>query len=282
MKRYFLGALLVISLVLIARAQKPENPPSKLNNVKGKAPIQRSIHLLDRDMTPYAKADSATRGGGPTGPIPIFYPGGSPGAIAAGAPAAGAFPGTGLGGFFGNLFPPGAYPTPFLTGGTATGFVITGVYAWHSPFTAGGGPGGSTSRMLVAAAAGVPTTPFAVVPTGGFATAFVSAGLPGPTGVVGGPGAVPMPGLPIGTGFPAVFCGMLIGGPAFVTAWAGNGLGASLPPFTAPPLRVGFFPPFFTPAFVLSAVPAPPANYIAGCFAAGATTPVELQSYSIE
>lgn len=283
MKRFALSTVLMVFLVLIAWAQKPEALPSKLKTVKGKAPTQRSLHLLDRDLAPGAKAGTSTRGGGPTGPIPIFYPGGSPTAIPAGAPAAGAFPGTGLGGFFGNLFPPGAYPTSFLTGGTATGFVITGVYAWHSPFTAAGGAGGSSARVLVAAAAAPPSTPFVAVPTGGFATAFISAGFPGPTGIVGGPGAIPMPGLPIGTAFPAVFCGMAIGGPAFVTGWLGNGLGASLPPLPGnPPLRVGFYPPFFGTSGVLSAVPATPQNFIAGCFAAGATTPVELQSFSIE
>ncbi len=251
--------------------------------VKGKAATgKHSVELMDRGAP--AK-QAAQPGGGPTGPIPIFVAGGSPTAIAAGAPAAGAFPGTGLGGFFGNLFPPGpGYPPSFLTGGTASGFVITGAYAWHSPFTAAGAPGGSLSRNLVAAAAAIPTSPFAPAATGGFVAVTVSAGAPGPAGIVGGPGViVPTPGLAIGLAFPACFCGMAAGGPGFVTGWPGNGLGASLPPASGnPPLRVGFFPPFFAPGSPLFTTAAPPQNFIAGCFAAGATTPVELQNFSIE
>ncbi len=299
-------ALLVLSLAaFFAQAEGPDGSATiadrspdvagKVEPVRGR-PAQKSFRLLDRGT---ATAPLQPDKGGtppPTGPTPIFYPGGSPSAIAAGAPMAGAFPGPGLGGYFGNIFAPGVgYPSSFLTAGATSGFLVTGAYAWHSPATAGGGPGGSPVRVLVAAAAAVPPTPFAPVPTGGFAIGTPSAGPAGPAMVVGGPGilstAVRVGGTamagPPTTPVPAsaVFCGLIAGGPAFTTTpgWTGNGVGASLPPMgPGVPFRVGFFPPFFVPGGPISAIAAPPQDLIAGCFADSSTTPVELMAFGIE
>ncbi len=229
--------------------------------------------------------------------------------MAAGIPAgAGAFPMPMLGGYYGNIFPPGVgYPPGFLTSGSTPGFVITGAYAWNSPFVKTGPvtgmPGGSPVRILGAAAAPVPGTPFATVfiPPGAF-TFFTTTAVPGPpgppAGLVGGP-AIFTPGVaivPTGTPAPsAAFCGFLAGGPGFTTSgpfppgtgWTGNGLGASLPPMgPGLPLRVAFFgPPFLPPGTFLSitasAIPTPQ-DFIAGCYAAGATTPVELMAFGVE
>jgi hypothetical protein len=176
------------------------------------------------------------------------------------------------------------------------GFDVTGVYAWHSPFLKTGMfsalPAGSTRRILAAAAAAIPTTPLAMVAVGpaGFEVVTVSTGLPGPAAIVGGPGnlASPMPILP--GSFAAVFCGLAIGGPTFIdTGWLGNGVGAIIPPpGPIPPTRLGFPPTFFGTTmgapFPIGAVafPATPQIQIAGCFAAGATTPVELQAFHVE
>ncbi len=272
---------------------------------EGTARSSRSTHLLDRGTA----GGPPRRGGGPATPLPIAYPGGGPSAMAAGIPAgAGAFPLTGLGGYYGNIFAPGVgYPPGFLTGGSTPGFVITGAYAWNSPFVKTGPvtgvPGGSPVRILGAAAAPVPPTPMAAVlaPPGAF-TFFTTTAAPGPPGpppgIVGGPGIF-TPGvaiLPTGTPAPsAAFCGFLAGGPGFTTSgpfppgtgWTGNGLGASLPPMgPGVPLRVAFFgPPFLPPGtfLTISASPIPtPQDFIAGCFAAGATTPVELMAFGVE
>lgn len=300
MKKLVLTLLASSFVALLVYAQGPPTPDAGAAVGAGAAvtvegrPAAKSFELLDRGI---ARQPQTPEKGGtppPTGPTTIAYPGGGPGAIAAGAPMAGAFPGMFMGGFFGNLFAPGVgFPSSFLTAGATSGFVVTGAYAWHSPATAGGGPGGSSLRVLAAAAAAVPGTPFSAVPTGGFSIFTVSTGAPGPAGVVGGPGI--FPGVRIGgtamagpTATPvpasAAFCGLIAGGPMFFSpGWMGNGLGGSLPPMgPGVPLRVGFFPPFFFPGSPISAMPAPPQDFIAGCFADSSTTPVELMAFEID
>ena len=83
---------------------------------------------------------------------------------------------------------------------------------------------------------------------------------------------------------------MAVGGAGFIDAgWVANGIGAVIPTGTPPPTRVGFPPTFFGTtggggAFPVSALTftATPQTQIAGCFAAGSTTPVELQAFSVE
>jgi hypothetical protein len=278
-----------------------ENGDKHAVGIAGRPSVQPdgkpSAHLLDRGTRRRA---AALKGGGPPGPIPIAYPGAGPTAMAAGfAGGVGAFgTGTSSGAFAGNLFVPGLdYPPDFLTGGTMAGFDVTGVYAWHSPFLKTGMfsavPAGSTRRILAAAAVAIPTAPLASAAVGpaGFELVTVSTGLAGPTAIVGGPGnlASPMPILP--GGFPAVFCGLAIGGPGFIdTGWLGNGVGAIIPPPgpMPPPTRLGFPPAFFGTTmgmpFPIAAIAftATPQIQIAGCFAAGATTPVELQAFHVD
>ncbi|MEE8526338.1 MAG: hypothetical protein V3T72_20570 [Thermoanaerobaculia bacterium] len=177
------------------------------------------------------------------------------------------------------------------------GFDVTGVFAWHSPFLKTGMfsamPGGSTKRVLAAAAAALPTTPSASVAVGpaSFEVATVSTGLPGPTAIVGGPGILAMP-MAIPPTFPAVFCGLAIGGPGFISAgWLGNGVGAVIPMGPTPmppPTRLGFPPSIFGTtmggpfSISVAAFTMTPQTQIAGCYAAGATTPVELQSFHVD
>lgn len=260
---------------------------------------RRSVHLMDRGDRDHGAG--ATRGGGPSGALPIYFPGAGPTAVAAGfAAGVGAF-GTmsGSGAFAGNLLAPGAvpsYPPGFLTGGSVAGFDVTGVYAWHSPFLktgpVTGSLAGSTRRILAAAAAAVPgaaLAPAAVGP-GGFEVVTVSTGLPGPTGIVGGAGNLASPVAILPGGFSAVFCGMAIGGAGFIDpGWVANGIGAVIPTGAPPPTRLGFPPTFFGTTggggvFPISAVAftATPQTQIAGCFAAGATTPVELLAFAVE
>lgn len=262
-------------------------------------PAQRSLRLLDRGDR--RRGAEITPGGGPSGALPINFPAAGPSAMAAGfAAGVGAFgTATGSGAFAGNLIAPGAvpsYPPGFLTGGSVAGFDVTGVYAWHSPFIKTGPisatPGGSTRRILAVAGAAVPATPLApaAVGPGGFEVVTASTGLPGPTGIVGSPGNLASPVAILPGGFSAVFCGLAVGGPSFIDpGWLGNGVGAVIPTAAPPPTRLGFPPTFFGTTggggvFPIGAVTftATPQTQIAGCFAAGATTPVELMAFTVE
>ena len=260
----------------------------------------RSAHLLDRGKRQLGA--QVVQGGGPATPLPIAFPGAGPMDSAAGfAMGVGAFGVAPMSGaFVGNLFLPGAdYPSAFLTGGSTPGFLVTGVFAWHSPFLKTGMSSaidaGSTRRILAVAAAAIPTSAMAAAAVGPAGFGLVTASGSSIAVVVAGtqmPGIVGMPGnltpFPIvGTMFPAVFCGLAIGGAGFIDlGWIANGVGAVIPPGPmpmAPPTRAGFPPPFFVPGspIVTLGFTATPQTQIAGCFAAGATTPVELQSFHV-
>ena len=300
--------LLVVMLPIVSALagtgdETQRTPATAASGIPGRPAVataaNRSLHLLDRGDHLH-RAAGESRGGGPSGALPISFPGAEPTAVAAGfAAGVGAF-GTaaGLGSFVGNLFAPGgvpSYPPGILTAGSVSGFDVTGVYAWHSPFLKTGSVtavlAGSTRRLLAVAPAAVPTAalaPAAVGP-GGFEVVTVSAGLPGPTGIVGGAGNLASPVAILPGGFSAVFCGMAVGGAGFLDpGWVANGIGAVIPTAAPPPTRVGFPPTFFGTTsggpFPISAVAftATPQVQIAGCFADGATTPVELQAFSVE
>ena len=216
--------------------------------------------------------------------MPIAIAGAGPLDVAAGHPAGLFGAGAGLGASIGNLFLPGSafagYPLGWATGGTTPGFLVIGAFAWHSPVTAAGGPGGSLTRWLTAATA-PPPTPALTSPTTPLAVSFATvapSGSPGPAAVVSAtfPTALAVP-----AATPALYCGMMVGGPGFL-GWAGNGIGAVS---GAPPphvYRTGGFPHIFGTTFPLVIVPGSHGVLIAGCFAEGATVPVELQSFSIE
>lgn len=309
MRRHRLVALLLLFVILpiagtLARAGDGTDGQKikKAAGIHGRPAVptatQRSTQLLDRGDRNHETR--ANRGGGPSGALPINYPGAGPTATAAGfAAGVGAFgTATGAGAFIGNLFAPGAvpsYPPGILTGGSAPGFDVTGVYAWHSPFlktgTVSASLAGSTRRILAVAPAAVPATPSApaAVGPGGFEVVTASTGLPGPTGIVGSAGNLASPVAILPGGFSAVFCGMAVGGPGFIDpGWLGNGIGAVIPTGAPPPTRIGFPPTFFGTtggsAFPLGVAlfTATPQTQIAGCFAAGATTPVELMAFTVE
>lgn len=241
-------------------------------------------HLLDRGV---AKVSTGPDKGGtspPTGPTPIFYPGGSPMAVPI-PPGFGAFGAsiflTGGGGFLGNFFVPGVpgYPPSFLTAGGVSGFDLTGVYAWHlAPTTMA-----SLVRVLGAAVVPPPSPASAgagPIPTGGFASAVVPpSGAPAPSALIMAPGLFT---LRVTPGVSGIFCGLGVGGPGFAgigAGPAGNGLGGVLSGMQ-PPIRTAPFP-LATGGFI-APVPATPAFYIAGCFADSSTTPVELMAFGVE
>lgn len=240
-----------------------------------------ALHLLDSGE---AVGVDSVRGGTapPTGPTPIFYPPASPSAAPAppGFGIPGAFFGATMGAHVGNYFLPGVpgYPSTYLSAGGVPGFDVTGAFAWHlAPTTMA-----SLIRVLGVAAAPPPSpasAPALVVP--GFMSAPISSGFPAPSGFVGGPGLLA---TPIRVTSPAVgiFCGLAVGGAGFapiVAGPAGNGLGG-ISGIPAPPIRTAPVP--LGTGAPIAMFPAPPAAYIAGCFADSSTTPVELQAYEIE
>ncbi len=298
----FIVLLVILSIANTLPGEAGEKV-DKADGIQGRPAVPseagRSTHLLDRGKSD--RGGAVLHGGGPATPIPIAFPGAGPMDTASGfAAGVGAFgTASGAGAFAGNLFAPGpGYPPGFLTGGATSGFDVTGVYAWHSPFLKTGPvsatPAGSTRRILAAAAAAVPGTPLSAVTVApaGFEVVTVS-GSPsaapgGPTAIVGGPGNLALPVAIAPGGFSAVFCGLAIGGAGFIdTGWVANGVGAVIPPgaLAMPPsLRNGFPAAFFGGGpFPISAIAftATPQTQVAGCFAAGSTTPVELQSFHI-
>ncbi len=308
MKRKILGWLCFVAIALLvwiaAPASSDEAGDSKQVVAEAKeqrtwkemlpeGQRERSTHLLDRGGT--AKRKTFEKGGGGTGPFAVFHPMGSPAAVASPFPV-GFFPpgspATPLSLAVGNMFIAGAgFPTGWITMGTSMGFFLTGAYAWHWPLNpVAGAPGGSMTRFLMAAPvlpSGTPFAPTVMIP--GLAVTTTGAfGPPGPTGVVSVTMAFSVPVATIGPTSPpfsGAWCGMVVGNGAY---WApatpsafGNGLGANLP--AGPPgfpIRGGT--PGTLSAGVLPAILAPPANYIAGCYADGASIPVELQSFHIE
>ncbi|MEE8526339.1 MAG: hypothetical protein V3T72_20575 [Thermoanaerobaculia bacterium] len=279
MKKTALSLLMILSLLAFvwvaglagAEGEKPSPSPG-------------ASHLLDRGV---AKASTGPDKGGtppPTGPTPIFYPGGSPAAVPM-PPGFGAFGVsiflTGGGGFLGNFFVPGVpgYPPSFLSAGGVTGFDLTGVYAWHlAPTTMA-----SVVRVLGAAVVPPPSpvsAPAGPIPAGGFASATIPpTGVPAPSGLLSAPGLFT---LRVTPGVSGIFCGLGVGGPGFGPIGAGpagNGLGGVMSG-VQPPLRAGPFP--LAAGGFLSTVPASPAFYIAGCFADSSTTPVELMAFEVE
>lgn len=284
---YIRGSLFVLlvfaSTVSTAQASDSGTPPI------GRLAKPSVTHLLDSGQANTSSIPH--RGGGPATPIPIAFPFAGPTAIPPGV-SVGAFgTATGAGAFAGNLFLPGSgYPAGFLSGGATSGFSITGVFAWHWPLLKTGTmtavTAGSTRRILAIAGASAPATASATaaVPAG-YTIVTASTGLPGPSAIVGVPGNV-TPAKPISTAAPAVFCSLAIGGMGFIdTAWMANGIGAVIPASPpAPPTRLGYPAMFFGIDFPISAVTfsATPQTQIAGCYAAGATTPVELQAYRVD
>ncbi len=274
-----LTAFAIVALAWVAVAQT--TPQADGEGVA--EPAQRSAHLLDRGTA--AKARVPTKGGTtpPSGPTVIAFPGGSPGAVPVppgfGVLGAVAFPPAG-GGLLGNLFLPGTgYPASFLTAGGVSGFDVTGAYAWHlAPSSAA-----SVVRILGAAAV-PPPSPLPISPAGPigpFASAPIPpTGTPAPSGLLSAPGAFPP--VRVTPGVSGIFCGLGVGAPGFGAIGAGpagNGLGG-VSGAVLPPLRVAPIPLTAGPFIVT--VPAPPAAYIAGCFADSSTTPVELMAFGVE
>lgn len=291
-------AAAAIAWAAIAQAPPPAEAPAEAaaeaaagQVVAGKKLSPHMQLLLDRGTA--AKSAVVTDGGTgpPVGPTPIFFPGppaGSPGAVpmppGAGALGASIFgTGTAAGGYLGNLFLPGVdYPASFLTAGGVSGFDVTGAYAWHlAPTTMA-----SFFRIVGAASVPPPATPFATagpIATGISAgTPIPGPGFPAPSGLISLVGAWPP--VRVTPGVSGIYCGLLVGGPGYTPpggfpAWGGNGLGGIVPG-AQPPLRAAPFP--LGVATSLPVIAAPPAAYIAGCYADSSTTPVELMSFSID
>jgi hypothetical protein len=175
-------------------------------------------------------------------------PGVTIGGIMTNAPAAP------VGVFHGYFFAPGAdFPTSYQP------FFVTGAYAWVAPPVLG-------SPILGAGVA------------------------PALGGMVGAFTATPVPFGPFSPGM--IFGGMTIFGPATaaVSVPAGLGVACGFDPGVAGAVLGGLTPGTgggkpvvaFAPGGTVTPIAAPPATYVAGCYIAGATVPVELQSFHVE
>ena len=214
-------------------------------------PAGSSADLLDRgDLASESGVVSKTHTGLMTTTLANLMgtPGVTIGAIMVGAPPAP------VGVFHGYFFSPGIdFPTSYHP------FFVTGAYVWGAPPILGSPIIGAGAAMSIGAMVGA----FAAVPVpfGAFSPGMIFGGM---TLFPHSPPAVSVPtGSGVACGFDPGVAGAVLGG---LTAGTGGGK-----PVVA-----------FAAGGTVTPIAAMPGTYVAGCFIAGATVPVELQSFHIE